>query len=201
MENEIMTTQNEIMDLEISESDLALLQDIARGGQTNFVGLKKEGLEIGQEFYSEVFVQVMRIDRYSYLWQNGTNKIIDRDMTRDEAKASGYAQGMDLTLKILKPEMEEEHTLSMPQSSVWNFSKYVAFLLSKNVHPKMVVTKIRVTLKQFAKGSPAAVATFSAEGTIQAEPVNVIPVENPAPQPSVPTEQQSVNEGMPAGWS
>ena len=199
--NELMTTQNEITDLEISESDLALLQDIARGGQTNFVGLKKEGLEIGQEFYSEVFVQVMRIDRYSYLWQNGTNKIIDRDMTRDEAKASGYAQGMDLTLKILKPEMEEVHTLSMPKSSVWNFSKYVAFLLSKNVHPKMVVTKIRVTLKQFAKGSPVAVATFSAEGTIQAEPVNVIPVENPAPQPSVPTEQQSVNEGMPAGWS
>ena len=134
--------------------------------------------------------------------EGGTNKVIDRDMSRDEAKAAGYAEGMDLTLKILKPEFEEEHTLSMPQSSVWNFAKYVSFLLSKNVHPKMVVTKIKVTLKQFAKGSPVAVATFEAAGMIQQEaPVNVTPEKDePAPQPS-PVAQEPVNQEIPAEWS
>ena len=191
------------MDLELTAADMEMLKDIARDGATNFVGLKKEGLQIGQEFYSEAFVQVMRIDRYSYKWEGGTNKVIDRDMTRDEAKAAGYAEGMDLTLKILKPEFEEEHTLSMPQSSVWNFAKYVSFLLSKNVHPKMVVTKIKVTLKQFKVGSPVAVATFEAAGMIQQEtPVNVTPEKDePAPQPvKAPVEDPQQTE-IPSEWA
>ena len=149
----------------------------------------------------------MRIDRYSYKWEGGTNKVIDRDMTRDEAKAAGFAEGMDLTLRILKPEFEEEHTLSMPQSSVWNFAKYVSFLLSKNVHPKMVVTKIKVTLKQFKVGSPVAVATFEAAGMIQQEaqaPVNVTPQKDePAPQPQpvqAPVEPPQQAE-IPQEWA
>jgi hypothetical protein len=150
-------------------------------------------------------VQVMRIDRYSYMWQNGTNKIIDREMTKDEAKSNGYAEGIDLALRILKPEMDEEFTLSMPQSSVWNFSKYVAFLLSKNVHPKMVVTKIKVTLKQFKVGSPVAVATFETVGMIQQEaqaPVNVTPQKDePAPQTAPVAKEQPVNQEIPAEWS
>jgi hypothetical protein len=191
-------------DLELPAADMEMLKDIARDGATNFVGLKREGLSIGQEFYSEIFCQIMRIDRYSYLWQGGTSKIINRDMTRDEAKAAGYAEGMDLSLKILKPEMGEEHTLSMPQSSVWNFSKYVAFLLSKDVHPKAVVTKIRTTLKQFKKGSPVAVANFDALGMIQQESetvVNVTPKEEPAPQPQPVPERQTLNQEIPAEWS
>ena len=202
MENAIMNTGT--IDLELSAADMEMLKDIAREGATNFVGLKKEGLQIGQEFYNEIFCQIMRIDRYSYKWEGGTSKVIDRDMTRDEAKAAGYAEGMDLSLRIMKPEMEEEFTLSMPQSSVWNFSKYVAFLLSKNVHPKMVVTKIKVTLKQFAKGSPVAVATFLAEGMIQAEPeaVNVTPEKDePAPQTAPVVKEQPANREIPAEWS
>ena len=187
--------------LELTAADMELLKDIARDGATNFVGLKKEGLQIGQEFLNEIFVQVTRIDRYSYKWEGGTSKVIDREMSRDEAKATGYAEGMDLSLKILKPEMEEEFTLSMPQSSVWNFSKYVAYLLSKNVHPKMVVTKIKITLKQFKKGSPVAVATFEAAGMIQPEqepePVNVTPEKSdPAPQPQ-PVQQADI----PSEWA
>ena len=200
--NELMTTENEIMDLEISESDLALLQDIARDGQTNFVGLKKEGLEIGQEYYPEIFCQITAWDRYNYKWEGGTTKLTDKTMSKEEAKACGYNEGMDLTLKIVKPEMAETFTLSMPQSSYWNFAKYVQFLLSKEVSPKHVVTKIRTTLKQFKIGSAVSVATFEAVGTIEQEPVDVTPQKiEPAPQPSVPTEQESVNEGMPAGWS
>jgi hypothetical protein len=202
MENAIMNTGT--IDLELSAADMEMLKDIAREGATNFVGLKKEGLQIGQEFYNEIFCQIMRIDRYSYKWEGGTSKVINRDMTRDEAKAAGYAEGMDLSLRIMKPEMEEEFTLSMPQSSVWNFSKYVAYLLSKSVHPKMVVTKIKITLKQFKVGSPVAVATFDSAGMIQPEngPVNVTPKEDgPAPQPvKAPVETPQQAE-IPQEWA
>ena len=102
-------TNTGTMNLELSDSEMALLKDIASDGQTNFVSLKKEGLQIGQEFHPEIFVQVTEIDRYSYIWEGGTNKIINRDMARDEAKAAGYAEGMNLSLKILKPEMGEEY--------------------------------------------------------------------------------------------
>ena len=202
MENQIIELQNEIMDLEISESDLALLQDIARDGQTNFVGLKKEGLQIGQKYYTEILCQISSMEKYSYKWEGGTNKVVDRNMSREEAKAAGFVEGIDLFLKILKPEFEEEFTLSMPQSSYWNFSKYVQFLLGKNVHPKAVVTKIRTTLKQFKVGSPVAVATFKAVGTIQQELVDVNPQKvEPAPQPA-PTEVQSINqEKLPEEWN
>lgn len=182
MENAL--TKTGTVNVELTDYDMDLLKDIARDGQTNFIGLKREGLEIGQEYYSEVFCQITDMDRYAYKWEGGTNKLVDRNLSKEEAKAAGYAEGMDLTLKLLKPEFEETFTLSMPQSSYWNFSKYVAFLLSKNVHPKMVVTKIRTTLKQFKVGSPVAVATFEAVGMIQqqAEPVNVTPQQAPEPQ-------------------
>jgi hypothetical protein len=202
MENtQLMNTGT--VDLELSASEMDLLKDIARDGKSNFVGLKKEGLQIGQEFYPEIFCQITSMEKYNYKWEGGTNKVVDRTMTREEAKAAGYAEGMDLSLKILKPEFEEEFTLSMPQSSYWNFSKYVQFLLSKNVHPKMVVTKIKVTLKQFKVGSPVAVATFSAEGMIQQEPVNVTPEkgDEPAPQTAPVAKEQPINQEIPAEWS
>ena len=202
MENtQLMNTGT--VDLELSASEMDLLKDIARDGKSNFVGLKKEGLQIGQEFYPEIFCQITSMEKYNYKCEGGTNKVVDRTMTREEAKAAGYAEGMDLSLKILKPEFEEEFTLSMPQSSYWNFSKYVQFLLSKNVHPKMVVTKIKVTLKQFKVGSPVAVATFSAEGMIQQEPVNVTPEkgDEPAPQTAPVAKEQPINQEIPAEWS
>jgi hypothetical protein len=203
MENtQLMNTGT--MDLELSASEMELLKDIARDGKTNFVGLKKEGLQIGQEFYPEIFCQITSMEKYNYMWQGGTNKVVDRTMTREEAKAAGYAEGMDLSLKILKPEFEEEFTLSMPQSSYWNFSKYVQFLLSKNVHPKAVVSKIRTTLKQFKVGSPVAVATFEAMGMItqEPEPVNVTPEKDePAPQTAPVAKEQPVNQEIPAEWS
>lgn len=203
MENAL--TKTGTVNVELTDYDMDLLKDIARDGQTNFIGLKKEGLEIGQEFYTEVFCQITGMDRYNYKWEGGTNKLIDRTMTKEEAKAAGYAEGMDLTLKLLKPGFEEPYTLSMPQSSYWNFSKYVAFLLSKNVHPKMVVTKIRTTLKQFKVGSPVAVATFEAAGMIQADeaPVNVTPKSEPAPQPpkQAPVMEQPQQTEIPAEWA
>ena len=55
MEN-VQLTNTGNMDLELSAADMEMLKDIARDGATNFVGLKKEGLQIGQEFYSEAFV-------------------------------------------------------------------------------------------------------------------------------------------------
>ena len=200
MENAITSTGT--MDLELSAADMEMLKDIARAGATNFVGLKREGLQIGQEYYNEIFCQITQIDRYNYKWEGGTNKVIDRTMTKDEAKAEGFTEGMDLTLRILKPEMSEEYRLSMPQSSVWNFSKYVQFLLSKNVHPRMVVTKIKTSQKQFRVGSPVSVATFSVEGMIQAEPVNVTPEKvEPAPQPvKAPVETPQKAE-IPSEWA
>ena len=191
--------------LELTAADMKQLEDIARDGATNFVGLKKDGLQIGQEFFNEIYVQIMRIDRYRYKWEGGSNKLVDREMSRDEAKAAGYAEGMDLSLKILKPEMDEEFTLSMPQSSVWTLKQYAAFLVSKNVHTKMVVTKIKITLKQFKKGAPVAVATFEAAGMIQAEqdPVDVTPLEKvePAPQPvKAPVETPQQSE-IPQEWA
>ena len=104
MENtQLMNTGT--MDLELSACEMELLKDIARDGQTNFVGLKKEGLQIGQEFYPEIFCQITSMEKYNYKWEGGTNKVVDRTMSRDEAKAAGYAEGMDLSLKILKPEV------------------------------------------------------------------------------------------------
>ena len=203
MENQMTELQNGIVDLELSASEMALLKEICRDGQTNFVGLKKEGLQIGQEFYPEIFCQITGMEKYNYKWEGGTTKVIDRTMSREEAKTEGFAEGMDLSLKILKPEFEEEFTLSMPQSSYWNFSKYVQFLLSKNVHPKAVVTKIRTTLKQFTKGSPVPVGTFEVAGMIQPEqepkPVNV--AVEPAPQTAPIAKEQPVNQAMPAEWS
>jgi hypothetical protein len=196
-----LTNIGTMVEMELSASEMELLKDIARDGQTNFVSLKKEGLQIGQEFYTEIFCQITRMEKYNYMWQGGTNKVVDRTMNRDEAKEKGFNEGMDLSLKILKPEFEEEFTLSMPQSSYWNFSKYVQFLLSKNVHPKAVVTKIRTTQKQFKVGSPVAVATFSAEGMIQQEPLNVTPKSEPAPQTAPVAKEQPVNQEIPAEWS
>ena len=192
-------------DIELSAAEMEMLKDIASGGASNFMGVKRDGLQIGQEFFNEVFVQVVRIDRYSYRWEGGSDKIIDRTMSRDDAKAAGFAEGMDLTLKLLKPEFEEEFTLSMPQSSCWNFSKYVAFLLSKNVHPKMVITKIKATLKQFKKGSPVAVATFEAAGVIQPDAVNVTPQKDeptPQPQPAQTPETGTPQQAdIPSEWT
>ena len=106
--------------------------------------------------------------------------------------------------ETLNTEMEKIFTLSMPQSSYWNFSKYVQFLLSKGVHPKAVVTKIKTTLKQFKVGSPVAVATFEAVGMIQQEPgaVNVTPEKDePAPQPvEAPVEDPQQTE-IPSEWA
>jgi len=102
----------------------------------------------------------------------------------------------------LSTEMEKEFVLSMPQSSYWNFSKYVQFLLSKGVTPKHVVTKIRTTLKQFKVGSPVAVATFEAVGRIQQEPMDVTPQKvEPAPQPSIPAEQEAIKQEIPEEWA
>ena len=198
----MMHIENGIMELEIPSVELELLKDIARDGQTNFVGLKKEGLQIGQEHYPEIFCQITALDRYYYKWEGGTSKLTDRSMTKEAAKAAGYAEGMDISLTILKPEMEESFRLSMPQSSYWNFSKYVQFLLIKKVTPKDVVTKIRTLLKQFKVGSPVAVATFEAVGRIQQEPVDVTPQKvEPAPQPSIPTEQEAIKQEIPAEWA
>jgi hypothetical protein len=200
-----LTNIGTMVEMELSVGEMELLKNIARDGQTNFVGLKKEGLQIGQEYYTEIFCQITSMEKYSYKWEGGTNKVVDRNMSREEAKAAGYAEGMDLSLKILKPEFEEEFTLPMPQSSYWNFSKYVQFLLSKNVHPKAVVTKIRTTLKQFKVGSPVAVATFEAVGMIQPEQeaaLNVIPKEvEPAPQPVKAPVESSQKAEIPQEWA
>ena len=45
--------QDGMVSLEISESEFESLKDIARDGQANFVGLKKEGLEICHLYKSD----------------------------------------------------------------------------------------------------------------------------------------------------
>ena len=172
---------------------------------SNFAKNTKEGIELAQETYPEIFAQITAWKRYFYRWENGTNKLVDDTMTKDEAKRDGWSEGMDLTLKVLKPEFQDLFTLSMPQSSVWNFAKYVQFLLSKNVTPKHVATKMRSNLKQFRQGSPVPVLSFDAVGTIQPEQdaVNVTPDEEvePAPQPVEAPVGSSQQTEIPQEWA
>ena len=187
-------------DVSVSDSELAELQALAQDNVSNFAKTTKEGIELSQETYPEIFTQITAWKRYFYLWQNGTQKLINDQMTKEDAKREGWSEGMDLTLRVLKPEFQDLFTLSMPQSSVWNFAKYVQFLLSKGVTPKHVITKMRSTLKQFKQGSPVPVISFEAAGTIQPEkePVDL----TPAPQPSTSTSQQSINqEKLPEDWN
>ena len=197
--NQLMNTGT--MDVSVSDSELAELQALAQDNVSNFAKNTKEGIELAQQTYPEIFAQITAWKRYFYRWENGTNKLVDDTMTKDEAKRDGWSEGMDLTLRVLKPEFEDLFTLSMPQSSVWNFAKYVQFLLSKNVTPKHVVTKMKSTLKQFKQGSPVAVLSFEAVGRIDEKPVNVTPEEEPAPQTAPIAKEQTVNQEIPAEWS
>ena len=192
------------MDIEVSDDERASLNEFLNDNKSNFAKITKEGIELAQETYPEVFCQITAWDRYFYRWENGVNKIVDRSMTKDEAKKSGFSEGMDLTLSVMKPELQDLFTLSMPQSSVWNFARYVQFLVSKSVTPKHVITRMRSTLKQFAKGSPVAVLNFEAAGVIKQEaPMkNVTPEKDePAPQPVQAPVEQSQQMSVPEEWS
>ena len=193
------------MDIEVSDDERAILSEFLNDNKSNFAKITGEGIELAQETYPEIFAQITSWDRYFYRWENGKTKVIDREMTKDQAKSNGYSEGMDLTLSVMKPELQDLFTLSMPQSSVWNFARYVQFLVSKGVTPKHVVTRMRSNLKQFAKGSPVSVLNFEASGIIKPDqaPVNVTPPkeEVPAPQPvKAPVEGPQQTE-IPSEWT
>ena len=189
-------------DVSVSDSELAELQALAQDNLSNYAKTTKEGIELAQETYPEIYAQITSWDRYFYLWSENSRKLIDRDMTKNEAKSSGYSEGMDLCLSVMKPELQDIFTLSMPQSSVWNFAKYVQFLLSKGVTPKHVITKMRCNLKQFRQGSPVPVVSFEAVGRIDEQPVDVSPQNaEPAPQPvKAPVETPQQSE-IPQEWA
>jgi hypothetical protein len=202
MENALMTTG--MMDVSVSDAELAELQELAQNNVSNFAKNTKEGIELAQETYPEIYCQIISWDRYFYRWENGKTKTIDREMTKAQAKSKGYSEGMDLTLSVMKPALPDPYILSMPQSSVWNFAKYVQFLLSKNATPKHVVTKMKSSLKQFRRGSPVSVLSFSSAGTIQPEQepvINVTPEKDEPAQPvKAPVEDPQQTE-IPSEWA
>jgi hypothetical protein len=190
--NELTVNSNGNVSLDISESFMSLLNDIKADGRTNYISLTEDGVKVGDDYFSEVFAKIVDLDKYSYRWENGKNKIIKRGMDKAEAKNQGFADGMDLTLQMIKPEFDDLFTMSLPQSSYWNFAKYVQHLLAKGVTPKHVITKIRPTMRQFKAGKPVAVANFEAVAMVQQDQaVNVTPA------PAAPVQANDI----PAEWS
>ena len=200
--NKLMTTnENGMVTFEISEDELELYREISKDAGGNYVGLKTEGLQIGQEYFQEIFVQIIRTEKLFYKW-DGSSKQKNRTMTRNEAESAGYDEGADLSLKILHPEMAEDYILSLPKTSFYNYGRYVRHLLSRGTTPKAVITKISTVMKQFAQGNPVSLAVFEVAAEIpqQSEPVNVTPVDNPAPQPA-PTKVQPSEQEIPSEWA
>ena len=109
-----------------------------------------------------------------------------------------------MTVQVLKPELMGEYVLSLPLSSFLSFRDYARFLVSKDLTPQHVISRLKTTLKQFKKGNPVSVVVFEPVKVIeQQEPeaVNVTPKEEPAPQPvKAPVEDPQQSE-IPQEWA
>ena len=134
------------------------------------------------------------------IMENGKIKEIKHGLEKTEAKQMDFVDGVDLTLNLIKPKYDEAFILSCPQSTYWNFSKYVKHLLHKNVAPQHVVTRIKVSMRQFKVGKPLPTAIFEAVDLLNAThsvvDAEVIPPEEETSQP--PSE---INQNLPEGWA
>jgi len=201
MTTEIIKPEDGQMALIINDKDLEKLNKIAEDANQNYAGLDPEGIVIFDEVHPEIYCQIKDIDDYKYRWTDGKIKEVKYGLEKENAKELGFVDGVDLTLNPIKPDHNEAVILSCPQSTYWNFSKYVKHLLQKNLAPQHVVTRIKVLMRQFSKGKPVPTATFEAVGLINATPkvVDAEVIETPKEETSQP--QSEINQNMPRGWA
>lgn len=198
---DIKKLENGNIALIIDNKEIEKLNKIAEDANQKYAGLSSEGVVIGEEAHPEIYCQIKKIDKYHYKWSDGKIKEIKHGLEKEEAKKLDFVDGVDLTLKLLKSEHVEYVILSCPQSSYWNFSKYVKYLLQKNLAPQHVVTRIKVLMRQFKVGKPVPTATFEAVGLFNATP-NVVDAEViETSEEETPQPPSEINQNMPKGWA
>jgi hypothetical protein len=133
--------------VKIDDALAAELTRILEQRRQLYLHLKAQGLTIDDEVFQEIYCHIFRWRFYHFKWPEGQRKDVQYDMPEEEARAKRYTPGVDLTLKLLRPEKEDTAIFSALLGSFWSFSEYADLLSKKNLTPANVVTKITTIAK------------------------------------------------------